>query len=46
MKYIKSKYRSNLTHESLCSLLRIATTKISVDIPELVQEMSQVQVSH
>ncbi|KAL2719445.1 hypothetical protein V1478_010907 [Vespula squamosa] len=46
MKYIKSKYRAMLTEESLCSLLRLATSTISVDIPSLVNRMSHPQFSH
>ncbi|XP_046833007.1 general transcription factor II-I repeat domain-containing protein 2B-like [Vespa crabro] len=46
MKYIKSKYRAMLTEESLCSLLRLATSIISIDIPSLVNEMTHPQFSH
>lgn len=46
MRNIKSKYRSSLTDESLRSLLRIATSNISVDIPSLVDKMINPQCSH
>jgi len=46
MKYIKSKYRSALTDESLSHLLRIATSNVSVDIPSLVAKMTHPQFSH
>ncbi|XP_076645616.1 general transcription factor II-I repeat domain-containing protein 2-like [Halictus rubicundus] len=46
MKHVKPKYRSSLTDESLCSLLRIATSTIPVDTASLTTEMSRPQFSH
>ncbi|KAF7385476.1 hypothetical protein HZH68_013906 [Vespula germanica] len=46
MKYIKLKYLAMLTEESLCSLLRLATSTISIDTPSLVNGMSHPQFSH
>jgi hypothetical protein len=44
MKFMKFRYRSFLTDESLQHFLRLGTTNIAVDIPALVKESDYTQV--
>ena len=46
MSFIKSRYRSSLTDDSLLNLLRVATTEIQVDIQSLVADSECPQCSH
>jgi hypothetical protein len=46
MKFMKLRYRCSLTDESLQHFLRLGTTNITVDIPELGKESDTPQCSH
>ena len=46
MKFIKNQHRNRLTDQSLCHLLRIATTELCVYIPALVNIGERPQTSH